>query len=154
MKLYIAILFSILFSSSFAQLNNEIMKDSNFEYPIYPTCKKHKANNEKLKECFEVNLWYDLKNLTGINSFDYYENNVEGKKTKVIFTIDKNGELIKLSYTEDSNPELAKDILRQILKTNNYYKERNKKILPAKVNGKSTEFTITLPVVINYGSMN
>lgn len=138
----------------YAQLSEKIINDPNFEYPIYPTCKKHKGNNEKLKDCFEKNLWFDLVNLIGINSLDYYEKNVEGHLTKVIFTITPNGELTKLSYTEDSNPKLAKDLLRNILKTINYYKERNKKLQPAKLNGEWIEFTITLPVVVNYGSMN
>lgn len=145
------VIFLLTSGIGFSQINEEVMNHPEFEYPIYPTCKKFKGDNEKLRKCFEKNIWFDLTNLTGINSFDYYENNVEGHLTKVIFTIGIDGGLKNLSYTKDSNPELAKDLLKQILKTINYYKERNKKVVPAKLKGKAIEFTITLPVVINYG---
>lgn len=147
-----SLLFALLISVfSFGQEN---IKKENLEYPIYPTCKKYKGDNEKLKNCFYENLSYDLRNLVDNQGLDYFENNNEQKKTQIIFTIDKNGELKNLSYTEESDELLAKDLLRRVLKTWKYYKEKKKPIMPAKQNGKPIDFTITLPVSIWFGDMH
>lgn len=132
----------------------DITYSETFEHPVYPTCKKHKGDNEKLKNCFFENLSYDLRNLVDNQGLNYFENNNEQKKTQIVFTIDKNGDLSNLSYTAESDELLAKDLLKRVVKTWKYYKENKKTITPAKVDGKPIDFTITIPVSIWFGDMH
>jgi len=154
MKLPI-ILFLIFSGLACGQMNSELlMNDPDFVFPVYPNCKKHIKNNEKLESCFHENLWYDLNNLYKIDSFDYFEINADDQKTTVIFTVDKNGDLTNFGYTEESHPELAKDYLKQIRDTVLYNKKRKKYLIPAKYKGKPIDFKISMSVDLRYGGMN
>lgn len=153
MKLQI-VLFLIFSGFVFGQTNSDaLMSDPDFVFPVYPNCKKHIKNNEKLQSCFYENLWYDLNSLHKIGSSDYFEINAEAQKTTVIFTIDKNGDLTNFGYTEGSNPELAKDYLRQIRETILYNKKKKKFLIPAKFKGEAVDFKMTMSVVLRYGGM-
>lgn len=148
------LLFTFLSGFCIAQISSDIVSKPTFEYPVYPSCKKFKTDNEKLKNCFLENLSYDLRNLVDNQGFNYFENNIEQKKTEIIFTIDKNGELSNLSYTTQSDELLAKDLLRRLLKTWKYYTGKKKPILPAKLDGNPIDFTIRIPVSIWFGGMH
>jgi hypothetical protein len=123
------------------------------EFPIYPTCQKHKGDNTKLEKCFFENLSYDIQHLVDVGGVNYFEQNLENSKTTLIFTIDEKGNLSNLSYTKDSHPDFAKDLLRRVSKTWKYYQSKGKQILPAKENGKAVPFIITLPINVWFGDM-
>lgn len=146
--------FTCLSGLCFTQIRSDIFNKPTFEYPVYPSCKKFKKDNERLKNCFLENLSYDIQNLVDNQGLNYFENNNEQKTTEIIFTINQNGELSNLSYTAQSNELFAKDLLRRLLKTWQYYKGKNKPILPAKLDGESIDFTITIPVSIWFGDMH
>ncbi|MGB6092760.1 MAG: hypothetical protein WBF83_03270 [Moheibacter sp.] len=95
-----------------------------------------------------------MNNLYKINSFDYFEINADDRKTIVIFTVDKNGDLTNFGYNEESNPELAKDYLKQIRNTILYNKKKRKFLIPAKFKGEPIDFKISMSVDLRYGGMN
>lgn len=146
MKLPI-ILFLLFSGLVCGQMNSELlMDDPEFVFPVYPNCKKHIKDNEKLKSCFFKNLYFDLKSLSGPNTKKYTDENNKAQKTTVIFTINKNGDLTNYRYTEGSNSELAKDFLRQIRDTISYNKKKKKYLIPAKYKGKPVNFNISVSV--------
>lgn len=138
----------IISTLCFGQNNNAEIE--NFEFPIYPTCKKHKGNNEELKSCFQKQLWYDINFLVDEKSLNYYEKNTDKKPTIVFFTIAANGELKDFSFTKESNEAFATDILRRVLKTWKYYNKKNKPFISAKSNGKPIDFKIEYPINLSF----
>lgn len=143
MKLQIILL--LLFSTFVnAQNNSELENNSDFVFPVYPNCEKHIKDNEKLKSCFNENMWYDLNSL--YDKSVYIKDYSDDQKTIVLFTIDKNGDLTNFGYTEGSNPELAKDYLKQIRNTILYNKKKRKYLIPAKFKGEPIDFNMSFSI--------
>ncbi|QTV04877.1 energy transducer TonB [Faecalibacter bovis] len=131
-----------LFMTQFAFGQQIYTADQVDQHAVYPKdCDKTKST----KDCFTISLSTDLAN----EFDDLVEKFSSGNHvTKISFVINEDGSITDVTpITKDEFGEKTAKLLQVLFAKNEIY---NKKIQPAKLNGKNVKMSYSLPVRLQY----